>query len=145
MRYPQLVKNLHYHIYNRAVSRQIIFKDDQDYRYFMYKISQYKKKHEIKILIYCILPNHFHLLLRNDRKSENISKFMQSLQGVYGRFYNKKYTHSGHVFEGRFRHKEVTTRSGLTKVKKYILNNPVKHGYTDKYYKWYYHWVCNYL
>lgn len=144
MRYPELVKNLHYHVYNRAVSRQIIFKDDRDYRYFMYKISQYKEKYGVRIFTYCILPNHFHLLLRSDCKPENISKFMQSLQRVYARFYNKKYKHSGHVFEGRFCHKEVMTNRDLAKVKKYILNNPGKHGYTEKYYKWSYYWISRY-
>lgn len=145
MRYPELKKNIHYHIYNRSVSRQTIFKDDQDYRYFMYKISQYKKRYEIRVLRYCVLPNHFHLLLRQDEQAENISMFMNSLQRVYARFFNKKYKHSGHVFEGRFCHKEITTNRGLTKVKKYILNNPVKHGHVERYYKWPYYWISTYL
>ena len=117
MRYPKLKKHLHYHIYNRAVSRQSIFKDDQDYRYFMYKISQYKKKYEIRILVYCVLPNHFHFLLRSDDKAENISKFMQSLQRVYSLYLNKKYNQLGHAFESKFFHKEITTSRGLTRIK----------------------------
>lgn len=145
MRYPPLEKNVHYHIYNRAVSKRLIFKEDKDYRFFMYKISQYKKKFEMEILIYCVLPNHFHILLRNDHQAKNISKFMQSLQQSYAQYFNKKYEHSGHVFEGRFCHKEVATNRDLAHVKKYILNNPVKHGLVKRYYEWPYYWICPYL
>lgn len=140
-----LEKNSHYHIYNRAVSKQPIFREDVDYRYFMFKLSQYMRKYEIDIFVYCILPNHFHLLLRSHSKAENISKFMQSLQRVYGTYFNKKYNHSGHVFESKFCHKKAKTSRDLAGVKKYILNNPVKHGYVDKYYEWSYYWICPYL
>jgi hypothetical protein len=70
---------------------------------------------------------------------------MNSLQRVYSLFFNKKYNHSGHVFEGRFCHKGLKTSRDLARVKKYILNNPVKHGYVDKYYEWPYYWICPYL
>jgi REP element-mobilizing transposase RayT len=145
MRFPKLRKNLYYHIYNRAVSKQLIFKDDTDYRFFMYKIGFFKKVHRIEIVIYCILPNHFHLLLKSDHDPESISKFMQSIQKSYAQYFNKKYKHSGHVFESRFCHKEIITNSGLYKVKKYILNNPVEAGLVNKYYEWPYYWICQYL
>lgn len=145
MRYPKLQKNLHYHIYNRAISKQPIFKDAADYYFFMYKIAFYKKVHKIEILIYCILPNHFHLLLRSDQDAKNISKFMSSVQKSYAQYFNAKYNHSGHVFEGRFCHKEVATNAKLVYVKNYIRNNPVKHGFAKRYYEWPYYWICPYL
>lgn len=145
MRYPQLRKNLYYHIYNRAVSKQLIFKEDADYRFFMYKIGFYKKIHKIEILVYCILPNHFHLLLKSDHNPKNISKFMQSIQQSYAQYFNKKYEHSGHVFESKFHHKEVITNRDLAYVKRYICNNAVKHGFVKRYYQWPYYWICTYL
>lgn len=145
MRYPELRKNLHYHIYNRAVSKQLIFKEDCDYRFFMCKIGFYKKVYKIEILVYCIMPNHFHILLRSDYQAKNISKFMQSIQQSYAQYFNRKYKHSGHVFEGRFNHREITTNADLAQVKKYILNNPVKNGLVKKYYEWPYYWISPYL
>jgi len=145
MRYPKLRKNMYYHVYNRAVSKKLIFKRDRDYRYFMYKIAQYKEKYEIEILIYCVLPNHFHLLLKSDHDARNISRFMKGVKQSYAQFFNKKYDHFGHVFEGRFHHKEITTNADLAYVKKYIRNNPVKHGLVKRYYEWPYFWICPYL
>ncbi len=145
MRYPQLQKNLHYHIYNRAISKRLIFKHDIDYRFFMYKISEFKQIHNILILVYCIMPNHFHLLLRSDNEAQNISKFMKSILQSYSRYFNKSRNHTGHVFEGRFCHKSVNNRLDMKKVKKYILDNPVKAGLVKKYYDWPYYWICPYL
>jgi REP element-mobilizing transposase RayT len=145
MRYPALIKNLHYHIFNRAAASRLIFKEDRDYRFFMYKISQFKKKYDIEILVYCVMPNHFHLLLRSDHNPQNISKFMKSLQQSYAQYFNRKYNHKGHVFESRFTHKPIETNADLARVKRYILNNPVRKGFVKKYYEWPYYWINPYL
>ncbi len=140
MRYPSLRKNTYYHIYNRAVSKRLIFRDDQDYRFFLFKISQFAKKYLIETQVGCVMPNHFHILLRSDHFAKNISKFSQVLQYSYARYFNRTRNHTGHVFEGRFCHKEVNVGIELARVKKYILNNPVKAGLVDRYYKWPYLW-----
>lgn len=145
MRYPALIKNLHYHIFNRAAASRLIFRKDRDYRYFMYKISQFKKKYEIEILVYCIMPNHFHLLLRSDHDPRNISKFMKALQQSYAIFFNRKYEKKGHVFESRFIHKSVETNASKARVRKYILYNPVRKGFVSKFYDWPYYWINPYL
>ncbi|MFC1600156.1 transposase [Patescibacteria group bacterium] len=145
MRYPKLIKNLHYHIFNRAAANRLIFKQDKDYRYFMYKISQFKKKYEIEILVYCIMPNHFHLSLRSDHDPKNISKFLKALQQSYAIYFNREYGNKGHVFESRFTHKPIETNISLARVKRYILNNPVRKGLVKKYYEWPYCWINPYL
>ncbi|MFC1647619.1 transposase [Patescibacteria group bacterium] len=137
----KLEKNIHYHIYNRAVSKRLIFRYDRDYRLFMFKLSDFASKYKIEIFVYCVMPNHFHILLRSDHKAENISKFMQVLQYSYARYFNRTRDHSGHVFESRFCPKEIKSNQEFQRVKVYILNNPVKAGLVEKRYKWPYLWL----
>jgi REP element-mobilizing transposase RayT len=111
----------------------------------MYKISQFKKKYEIEVLVYCIMPNHFHLLLRSDHNPKNISKFMKALQQSYAIYFNREYDKKGHVFESRFINKPVETKADLARVKRYILNNPVRKGFVKRYYEWPYYWISSYL
>jgi len=133
MRKPQIVSNLMYHVYNRGVSKQKIFIEDADYRFFMYKIELLKKKYFVKTVIYCLMPNHYHMVLYTTEKAISIPKFMKALQLSFAHRFNKKYTHSGHVFQGRFHNKQV---NNLEKIIEYIKQNPVKEGYVKRFENW---------
>lgn len=126
MRKPAIYKDYHYHIYNRGVSQQNIFKNEIDFRYFMYRIAYYKIKYQIEIVVCCIMPNHYHLLLKSPLGAINIYKFMQGLQLTYAKYFNRTYTHKGHVFESKYHHKAVKTAKSLANVINYIRQNPVK-------------------
>jgi REP element-mobilizing transposase RayT len=126
MRRPNLYSKTFYHIYNRGVSKRTLFKSDEDYKYFMYKLAKFKKKYTVEVISFCLMPNHFHLLARTQYKKENISKFMKSLQLSYAIYFNKKNKHAGHVFQGAYKNKMIRTQISLAKVIQYIANNPVK-------------------
>jgi len=126
MRKPEIRKNIVYHIYNRGVSKRRIFKDDQDYRFFIYRILYYKKKYNIELISYCVMPNHFHLLVKSPYKDNCIASFMKSLQLSYAHYFNSRCKHSGHVFEGSYKNKEVNTQTYLAKIISYIAMNPVR-------------------
>ncbi len=126
MRRPDLYPKVVYHIYNRGVSKRTLFKEDVDYKYFMYKLAKFKKQHSVEIISFCLMPNHFHLLVRTERHKENISKFMKSLQLSYAFYFNKRNNHSGHVFQGSYKNKTVKTQISLARVIQYIAENPVK-------------------
>ena len=136
MRKPKVRKNVVYHIYNRGVSKWKIYKKDADYKFFIYKLAQYKKKYEIEIVSYCVMPNHFHLLVRSPYKGEYISQFMKSLQLSYACYFNREYKHSGHVFQGSYNNKEVGTGRYLARVIDYIAMNPVRKGLVLSPEKW---------
>ena len=138
MRKPEIQKNVVYHIYNRGISKWRIYKEEQDYRFFIHRISRYKKKYDIEVVSYCVMPNHFHLLLRSPYKRENIALFMKGLQLSYAHYFNFKYRHSGHVFEGAYKSKEVGTGRYLAKVIDYIAMNPVRKGLALKPEQWLY-------
>jgi len=124
-RQPMLKSEVIYHIYNRGVSQKKIFFDDIDYRFFMYRLSLYKTKYSIKLFSFCIMPNHYHLLIYTENKPKNISLLMKYLQFSYAYRFNKRYKHSGHVFEGCYQIKAINAED-LPKIIDYISQNPVR-------------------
>jgi len=79
----------------------------------------------VDVLSYCLMPNHFHLLLR--QKTENgISQFMKKISTAYSMYFNTKYDHSGVLFQGRFKSQHVNRDSYLQCLFAYIHLNPLK-------------------
>lgn len=145
LRKTPFVPNEYYHIYNRGNSKQTIFHDRKDYERFVkllfisngeenFKI-QFIGKNNIydcdrkKLLVgigsYCLMPNHFHLLL-TQTESGSISKFMQKLTTAYSMYYNNKYKRTGGLFEGKFKSEHVAKDRYLKYLFSYIHLNPIK-------------------
>lgn len=142
----QYADDSYYHIYNRGVNKQPIFKDDQDYRVFTnllkrYLGSQTEKAqnrvnhpnyfYDIELLAYCLMTNHFHLFIYQT-KGDSITKFMRSLTTAYSMYFNKKYKRIGPVFQQRYRAVRITKDSQLLHISRYIHLNPADY----KNYKW---------
>lgn len=113
-----------YHIILRSVNQHIIFEEDTDYQKFLYILSDCKTKFDIDIYAYCLMDNHIHLLLYSS--SEALSSFFQSLGTRFVRWYNSKYSRSGHLFQERFYSDPIETSSHYLATLVYIHNNPVK-------------------
>ena len=139
-----LVTGEYYHIYNRGNSKQDIFLDTQDYvvfQQFLYLMnmekriiirevgqSAYSYKREeplVSIGTYCCMPNHIHILLKQE-KENGITKFMQKLSTAYVMYFNKKYRRTGGLFEGTFKSKWVGGDAYLKYLYSYIHLNPAK-------------------
>lgn len=115
-----------YHIFSRGNRREKIFFTEEDYQRFLTKVEEYRKKYSIKISAYCLLPNHFHLLLKQDSNIP-VSKFVGTLLNSYARYAGVKYDLPiGHVFQGRFGAKLVESENDLLQVSRYIHLNPIK-------------------
>lgn len=119
-----------YHIYNRGHNKQTIFYDAKDYRRYIKRLGEYINKHKITLLAYCLMPNHLHLLLRQD-SDELIDKFIHRLHTAYTMYFNKKYEKVGAVFQGRFKAKLIDTDEYLLHVSRYIHINPVELFYAQ--------------
>jgi len=140
------IKGEYYHIYNRGNSKQVIFRDKDDYVRFLgllfvcnssdnFKIDNINKSKSlfdilcgnqiVHIGAYCLMPNHFHLLI-TDNGEGNISKFMQKLTTAYVMYFNKKYQRPGSLFEGKFKAEHANTDIYLKYLFSYIHLNPVK-------------------
>jgi len=133
-----------YHIYNRGNSKQKIFHDKQDYDRFLALLYATNTKENIALRLifehiykfdrgeplvsigaYCLMPNHFHLLLTEVTEG-GISKFMQKLSTAYSMYYNKKYIRVGGLFEGKFKSEHLDEDRYLKYIFSYLHLNPVK-------------------
>ena len=113
-----------YHIILRSVNQHIIFEEDSDYQKFLFILSDCVKKYDTQIYAYCLMDNHIHLLIKSS--SDNLSSFFQSLGSTFVRWYNTKYSRSGHLFQERYYSVSIENDSSFLSVLAYIHNNPVK-------------------
>ena len=127
----------YFHVYNRGNRKQDIFLEDVDYIGYLARLREYKDKRKISIICYCLMPNHFHLLLRQDSEIP-IFSFLQSLHTSYSMYFNNKYDKVGHLFQGAFKQKEIDKDEYLLHLSSYIHLNPLSAGLVSKLedYQW---------
>ena len=112
-----------YHVMCRGNNRQVIFRDDQDRKRYLEKLSLYCQEKNVKLLAYCLLVNHVHLLV--ETPDGNLSKMMQPFQTSYTVYVNKRHGRTGHIFEQRYKAMVVDKDNYLLQVSRYIHLNPV--------------------
>jgi putative transposase len=134
-------KDLYYHIYNRGAGKQPIFFNSANYEHLLHLVKRYSPIYGAKIIAYCWMPNHYHLLLRQET-DQSLSKFINVLFNAYVQAVNQEQGRSGTLFEGRFRHVCVDRYEYLIHLCRYIHNNPRKAGLVSKLEDWPY---SNYL
>ncbi len=120
-------KGLYYHIYNRGAHQMSIFREPTNYLFVTEKLGHYARKYHLAVIAYCLMPTHYHLLVRQDG-AEPAGNLPQYVFNSYTKAYNLKYSHSGTLFEGRFRAKPIQAKSHLLHLCRYIHGNPVKDG-----------------
>jgi putative transposase len=123
-RYNNISQGHYYHVFNRGVNKQTIFFSNDNYRYCLRLIGKYAEKFSIQVVTYCLMPNHYHLLIRQDGDVP-ISKFIQGIFNSYVQAVNKQQSRSGPLFEGRFKHVLVDRDEYLMHLMRYIHLNPV--------------------
>lgn len=114
----------YYHVYNRGNRKQKIFLQSRDYRRFLERMCEYKEKFAVSVLSYCLMPNHFHLLLKQET-SLPLTAFMLRLGTSYAKYFNIKYEEVGSLFQGRFKAKQIESDEYLLHLSRYIHRNPV--------------------
>lgn len=112
-----------YHIYNRGNRKQQIFFSSADYMRFLEKLTLYKKKYPVTIAAYCLMPNHYHLLIRQNSATP-LTSLMLRLGTSYSKYFNIKYKQVGSLFQGRFQAKPVNSDIYLLHLSRYIHRNP---------------------
>lgn len=144
-----------YHIYNRGVEKRTIFTDDYDYKVFLNclkeallppeKLPQTPKTFtlkgssfkgvmkppknfakEISLLAYCLMPNHFHLLVKQS-SDRAIDSFMRSIGTRYVIYFNKRHKRVGHLFQGIYKAAMITDEPYYLHISRYIHRNPLSH------------------
>lgn len=142
-----LVNESFYHIFNRGVEKRTIFTDDRDKNRFLKTLSYYqylgpkprlsifnplihkelKTDKIIEIVAFCLMPNHFHLLLKQNH-DKGISEFLSKLSNSYSKYFNTKHKRVGPLFQGEFKAVLVESDEQLLHLSRYVHLNPFVSG-----------------
>ncbi len=149
MKRPVFVNDQFYHIFNRGADKRDIFTDEQDYRRFLFSMKGFndinstlnfyrrlnvrsrtslkpiKQEPLVKILCYCLMPNHFHLVARQ-LEENGITSFMRKIGTGYTNYFNQKYKRSGVLFQGKFKSILIEGDEYLNYLIQYIDLNPLE-------------------
>ncbi|MBN8655380.1 MAG: transposase [Anaerolineae bacterium] len=138
------VPDQYYHFYNRGNNRQVVFMERENYVYFLKGIKRYLRG-RVEVIAYCLMPTHYHLLVKvvgvnqtsevfktsevsTPGVSKQVSLAMQKFLISYTKAINKRFDRTGALFQGQFQAKPVTTYKHLLTLCAYIHANPVKDG-----------------
>jgi putative transposase len=123
-----------YHVYNRGAGKQPIFHDSADKRKFLSLFERHLlegdddtalyPRYDVELVAYCLMGNHFHLLLYQDVDRWAISNLMKSVATAYTMYFNRRYKSSGHLFQGPFRASHIADDAYLAHISRYIHLNP---------------------
>ena len=153
MRNIKIAPGEHYHLFNRAVNKQVIFHDVRDYARFLFLILYFQseikfpqigrivkefvksrafdtgdeqeisKNRTVELVAFCIMPNHFHLIVK-ELEEGGIADYMQRVLTAYSKYYNVKYEKSGHVFQGPYRVVHIENDRQMLYLSAYVHRNP---------------------
>jgi len=138
------MKNNYSHFYNKGFNGQTIFFSKSDYFMLLDLMHKYCCRYNITMVAYCLIPNHYHFLLRQDGEVSD-SKYVQTVFNSFVQKINKKYNREGTIFKGRAQSRAVETEAYLYHLCRYIHANPVKHGLVKAPTDWLYSNYREYL
>lgn len=138
-----------YHIYTRGNNKETIFKEQENYFYFLHLYRTYIAPYT-NTFAYCLLPNHFHLLIQVKEEGQfnvlnketgevyyiNLQRQFSHLLNAYTKAVNKRYNRTGSLFQERFKRKEITSEAYFTRLIFYIHHNPQHHNLIDDFSDW---------
>lgn len=128
-----------YHITARGNHRNDIFKDEEDFLYYLTLLEEGIKYYEYdkyKIICYCLMDNHVHILIKTENKP--VGQLIGRINGRYAKYFNKKYNYIGHLFQDRYYSELIESDSQMLDTSRYIHLNPVRANMVKKPedYKW---------
>lgn len=151
MKRPEFVNDYYYHVFNRGVDKRNTFMDDKDYRRFLFSLQEFNDENStlnmvrrfnnhdgsstslrplpknpmVEIIAYCLMPNHFHFLLKQV-KDNGIPGFMRKLGTGYTNYFNQRHERSGSLFQGRYKAILVDKDEYINYLIQYIHLNPLE-------------------
>ncbi len=122
-----------YHALNRANARLAIFETDEDHAAFERVLAQAVVRHEMRLLAYCLMPNHFHLLLW-PREDGDLSQFMRWLTVTHTqrRHAHHRTAGTGHLYQGRFKSFPVESDDNFLTVCRYVERNALRANLVER-------------
>ncbi|TSC92219.1 MAG: putative transposase [Candidatus Berkelbacteria bacterium Licking1014_85] len=126
-----LLSKSYYHIMTRGNNKNIVFRKEADFQYYLYLISRYKPEHLFDLYHYCLMPNHVHLLIRT-KNALSFSIFMKKINLAYVHYYKNHYGWIGHFWQGRYKSQPVGKDEYFIQCGKYIELNAVRAELAEK-------------
>lgn len=128
----------YYHVYNRGAGKQPIFLDDRDKYKFLSLIDRYLnptntdtrsdghtyEKYDVEVMAYCLMDNHFHMLLYQESDVSGVRYLLKSVMTAYTMYFNRRYKRSGYLFQGVFKAARISNENYLLHITRYIHMNP---------------------
>ncbi len=122
------------HVTSRGHDRRTLFHHDADYERFLGYLETAIGRYRWQCHAYCLMPNHFHLLLETE--VDALGRGMLMLNGAYARYFNWRYDAGGHLFERKYRREAIAGEEHFLVCFRYIAQNPVKAGLCDRPEDW---------
>ena len=128
-----------FHVMMRGINHQNIFEDEEDNYQFINTLDRVRVRYDDEgnacgrnccYYAYCLMSNHFHLLIRE--RDERVGETIKRIASSYVYYYNRKYGRDGHLFKERFKSEPVNDMAYFTVLLRYIHQNPVKAGIVEK-------------
>ena len=150
------VEDGYYHIYNRGVEKRLIFQGREDYSMFLHILKLYLSpsdrlrdelpllrnyyvqnnlSEELQLLAFCLMPNHYHLLIHQKNK-DSIIKLMRQITIAYSMYFNKRHERIGPLFQGRYKAALIDSDEYLLHLSRYIHLNPLGRGAQIDEFEW---------
>lgn len=136
----------YYHVYNRGAGKHLIFHDDIDRIKFISLLARHLdpsddsvradgvmyEKYDLDLVAYCLMGNHFHLLIYQGSDIAAVTKLLRSVSTAYTMHFNQRHDRQGHLFQGIFKASQITSETYLAHITRYIHLNPRSY----KTYQW---------
>ena len=128
-----------YHITARGNHRNDIFRDDEDFQYYLTVIEEallYYGINNYQLICYCLMDNHVHLMIKTDNKP--LANLISRISSIYTKYFNKKYHYIGHLFQDRYYSELIEDDKQMLETSRYVHLNPVRAKMVEKpeEYKW---------
>ena len=125
-----------YHVLNRGNRRMTIFRKPQDYQAFLDCITEAMGRFRVDLLAWCIMPNHWHLVLR-PRGDDQLQRFMSWLTVTHVRRHHERHGGgSGHLYQGRYKHFCVQQDDYFLTLCRYVEANPLRARLVERAERW---------
>lgn len=123
-----------YHVMSRGLNKLAIFNQSRERTRLINLIRENLSKYDVAIYAYCIMPNHFHLLIKADL--EELASFMAKILAAFAKYYNFKHNRIGYVFQDRFKSQCVEDEKYFWNCLRYIHMNPAKTGKIEEIFQY---------
>ena len=127
-----LKKDNYYHVYNRGINSQVIFKDENNMNYFLKLVTKYLSP-KVNVLAYCLLNNHFHFAIEVTSETKEVNQAFSNLFNAYTKAYNKQNSRTGALLERPFKRKQIKDENYLRQLIVYIHRNPENHNLVEDF------------